>query len=237
VPLDAATVVLLRDGVTGPEAYLFRRASDMAFAPGMTAFPGGGVDGSDALPVPWVGPDATWWATRFGCTPELAGALVCAAVRETFEEAGVLLAGPADGGVVTDVSPYASVRKALITRELALGGFLASAGLVLRADLLRPWANWITPEPRPRRYDTRFFLAALPPGQTADTSAITEAAEASWQTPSAALADLTTGTRIMLPPTYVTLTELTGFDSVAAALAHDREVLMMPPPRSTKDGA
>jgi 8-oxo-dGTP pyrophosphatase MutT (NUDIX family) len=228
---DAATVVVLRDSSGGPEAFLFRRAADMAFAPGMTAFPGGGVDPQDAAEVPWQGPEPFWWAARFGCTPELAAALLRAAVRETFEEAGVLLAGHPDGTVVSDTGPYAAVRKDLITRAVSFADFLTGADLVLRADLLRPWANWITPLALPRRYDTRFFLAALPAGQRADTSAITEAAEASWQTPAAALRDLATGDRVMMPPTSHTLTELTAFPSVAAALNHDREVLMVPAAR------
>src|SRR5205085_12673988 len=82
-PRDAATVALLRDSTAGPEIFVQRRASGMPFAGGMTVFPGGGVDARDAdATVRWSGPDATWWARRFDCTPELARALVCAVVRE-----------------------------------------------------------------------------------------------------------------------------------------------------------
>ncbi|HEX5402792.1 MAG TPA: NUDIX hydrolase, partial [Pseudonocardiaceae bacterium] len=95
VPRHAATVILARDGAAGIEVFLLRRVMGMAFAGGMTVFPGGGVDQRDAdASVAWTGPPADWWAERFGCEPGLARALVCAAVRETFEESGVLLAGP-----------------------------------------------------------------------------------------------------------------------------------------------
>ncbi|MGH3360506.1 MAG: NUDIX hydrolase, partial [Nocardioidaceae bacterium] len=93
-PVDAATVVLLRDGADGLEAYFLRRQPTMAFAAGMYVFPGGRVDPRDAdADVRWVGPPPSAWAARFGCDESLARALVCAAVRETYEESDVLLAG------------------------------------------------------------------------------------------------------------------------------------------------
>ena len=167
-PRDAATVVLLRDGATGPEVYLLRRRSTMAFAAGMHVFPGGAVDPRDRDGgARWVGPSPAAWAEAFTCEPGLAGALVCAAVRETFEESGVLLAAHEDGTPVTDTTgeDWERDRLALIDGELALSDFLARRSLVVRADLLRPWAHWITPEWQTRRFDTRFFLAALPAGQ------------------------------------------------------------------------
>jgi 8-oxo-dGTP pyrophosphatase MutT (NUDIX family) len=196
----------------------------MPFAGGMTAYPGGGVDPRDAdTDIAWAGPTPAQWATAFGCDERVARELVCAAVRETFEEAGVLLAGPpsADGvGVVPDVSgdDWEEQRQALLTRELSLAELLAGRGLAVRSDLLRPFAHWITPPVEPRRYDTKFFAAALPPGQEArDVSS--EADEASWLTPAAALAEMRAGTRPMLPPTIHTLGQLEPFADVAAALA------------------
>ena len=95
---DAATVVLVRDSADGIEVFLQRRVKQMAFAGGMTVFPGGGVDPRDAEADPaWTGPDAAWWADRFATDVATAQALVCAAVRETFEECGVLLATRTDG--------------------------------------------------------------------------------------------------------------------------------------------
>ncbi|WP_225978316.1 NUDIX hydrolase [Gandjariella thermophila] len=228
-PKDAASVVLLRDTACGPEALLLRRAAGMAFAAGMTAFLGGGVDPRDAdVSVGWTGPEPAWWARRFGCEAGLATALVCAAVRETFEEAGVLLAGPDAHSVVADTAAYGDARRALETREISLAQFLADAGLVLRADLLRPWANWITPEEEVRRYDTRFFVAALPDGQRAD--AVTrEADDVAWRRPEDALADWKQGRRFLLPPTWTTLAELAKYRSVAEAMAAERTITAIMP--------
>src|SRR5262249_59687085 len=95
---DAATVLLVRDGPAGLEVYLLRRVRGMPFAGGMTAYPGGSVDPRDSeVAVDWVGPAPAEWAAAFGTDAALARELLCAAVRETFEEAGVLLAGPAGG--------------------------------------------------------------------------------------------------------------------------------------------
>jgi 8-oxo-dGTP pyrophosphatase MutT (NUDIX family) len=161
-------------------------------------------------------------AEWFGGTESLARALVCAAVRETFEESGVLLAGSEDT-VVEDAARYAQARQALVSREFSLAAFLADAGLTLRADLLRPWAHWITPVQEKRRYDTRFFAAILPSGQHAD-GATTEAESCRWQRPKDALADAEAGHSTLLPPTWFTLTELAEFGSAAEALAKRRTV-------------
>lgn len=229
VPRDAATVALVRDGVAGLEVFLLHRVTAMAFAGGMTVFPGGGVDRRDAdTSVAWHGPEPSWWARCFGCEPDLARALVCAAVRETFEESGVLLAGPDAHSVVADTTPYAEARQALESREVSLAQFLADAGLVLRADLLRPWANWVTPPEEPRRYDARFFLAALPPGQHAD-GVTTEAEDSGWQRPAEALEDWKAGRRSLLPPTWMTLAELAEVHTVAEALAVPRQIAKIVP--------
>src|SRR5215210_8737469 len=198
---QAATVLLLRDGATGLDVYLLRRTKGMPFAGGMSAYPGGGVDDRDGdTDLAWVGPPPAEWAAAFGCDERLARELVCAAVRETFEEAGVLLAGPVDGSVVPDVSgdDWEEQRQALLTRELSLAELLAGRRLALRSDLLRPFAHWITPPVEPRRYDTKFFAAALPRGQEA-RHVSGEADEASWLTPTAALAEMAAGARPMLP--------------------------------------
>lgn len=217
-PRDAATVILLRDAGTGVEVFLQHRVRAMAFAAGMTVFPGGGVDSRDRVPVAWAGPPPSWWGERFGCDPELAQVLVCTAVRETFEESGVLLAGPDEHQVVQDATRHHQARGALVAGEISLAEFLAGAGLVLRADLLRPWAHWLTPPEEARRYDTRFLLAALPAGQQAD--GVTSEAEATgWQTPRGALADWQAGRRWLMPPTWFTLSELAEYGSVQEVLA------------------
>ena len=219
---QAATVLLLRDGTPGLEVYLLRRTRGMPFAGGMTAYPGGTVDPRDGdTDVAWVGPPPADWATAFGCDERAARELVCAAVRETFEESGVLLAGPVGGeSVVPDVSgdDWEEQRQALMGRDLSLAELLAGRGLALRSDLLRPFAHWVTPEVEPRRYDTKFFAAALPVGQEARNIS-GEADEAVWLTPSAALHEMATGLRPMLPPTIHTLGQLEPYPDVAAVLA------------------
>jgi 8-oxo-dGTP pyrophosphatase MutT (NUDIX family) len=222
-PRDAATVVLLRDVPGGIEVFLQRRVTAMAFAAGMTVFPGGGVDRRDAdVSVGWAGPEPRQWAGWFGCSPELARALVCAAVRETFEESGVLLAGTADA-VVDDTTQFAAARAALVSRELSLAEFLAENDLTLRSDLLRPWANWLTPPQEPRRYDTHFFVAALPEGQRAD-GATTEAQSCGWQSPAEAIADAEAGRSMLMPPTWFVLDEIGRFSSVSEVLAEQKSI-------------
>ncbi|WP_245901066.1 NUDIX hydrolase [Prauserella shujinwangii] len=236
-PKDAATVMLLRDAedAGGVEVFLQRRVAGMAFAGGMTVFPGGGVDKRDAdTSVRWAGPPPAAWAEWFSCPESLARALVCAAVRETFEESGVLLAGT-DSAVVTDTARYAAERAALESRELSLAGFLAAAGLTLRADLLRPWANWVTPEQEPRRYDARFFVAALPAGQRADGDT-SEAESSGWRRPAEAIADAEAGHSMLMPPTWSILAELDRCASVADALARERQPIRKVTPRLVRDG-
>lgn len=236
-PRHAATVILARDGATGVEIFLLRRVTGMAFAGGMTVFPGGGVDQRDAdSSVAWTGPPPEWWADRFACEPGLARALVCAAVREMFEEAGVLLAGPDPDTVVADTSAYARDRQALVDRELSLAEFLTAHGLVLRADLLRPWANWLTPVGEARRYDTRFFLAELPVGQRAD-GVTTEADLSGWRRPSDALADWRANRAGLMVPTWVSLSEVAESDTVADLMAVRRPPIEKIMPKLVQEGS
>ena len=231
-PRPAATVMLLRDAADGLEVFLIQRASGMEFAPEATVFPGGGVDDRDrSADIGWHGPEPAWWALRLGVTEDLALALVCAAVRETFEECGVLLAGPADGStdIVGDATAFHGARADLVGKSLSFSEFLRRENLVLRADLLRPWANWVTPaEGHRRRYDTHFFVAALPEGQHADGES-TEAAEAGWSTPAAAIGDFGQGRRFLLPPTWTQLDLLAGSTTVADVLAIEREIVPVRP--------
>ena len=146
----------------------------MDFAAGMAVFPGGGVDPRDFdTEVAWAGPTPAEWAERLGCDEETARALVCAAVRETFEESGVLLAGASADEVVADTTgdDWEADRVALESRELSMTDFLNRRGLVLRTDLLGVWDAWLTPVFEPKRYRTWFFVAVLPEGQrTRDVS-------------------------------------------------------------------
>lgn len=224
---DAATVVILRDHPQhGLQVFMLRRVASMAFAPGAYVFPGGSVDPRDAdRTLRWAGPGPAAWGVAFGAGETLAGELVCAAVRETFEESGVLLAGPTPDTVIDDTrgAEWEADRQALLDRRLSFADLLDRRGLVLRSDLLRPWAHWITPEIEKKRYDTRFFMAAIPPGQRArDVS--TEADRVAWLRPGDAVAQARAGELALLPPTLVTLLELAAYDSVAEALAAKRDI-------------
>jgi 8-oxo-dGTP pyrophosphatase MutT (NUDIX family) len=223
VARDASTVVLLRD--PGPEVYLLRRVKSMAFAGGMHVFPGGSVDPEDAgAEIAWAGPSAAQWGEWLGADERTARALVCAAVRETFEECGVLLAG--DPELLADVSSdeWEAEREALEAREQSMSQLLARRGLVLRTDLLRPLAHWITPEIEPRRFDTRFFLAELPAGQVCrDVGG--EADRRLWIRP----ADAIEQNLHMLPPTWTNLQALAEFPDVRSALDAERTVTAVAP--------
>jgi 8-oxo-dGTP pyrophosphatase MutT (NUDIX family) len=234
-PRPAATVMLIRDGATELSIFLMRRHRGMDFAGGVMVFPGGGVDDRDRNADlgrlgAWAGPPPEWWAQRFGVQPGLAEALVCAAARETFEESGVLFAGPADdpNSIVRDAATYGDARSALADRSLSFADFLRRENLLLRSDLLRPWANWVTPEAElTRRYDTYFFVGALPEGQHADGEN-TESDRADWALPRDALNDFAAGRNILLPPTWTQLDSLAG-RTVAEVLAVERQIVPVQP--------
>lgn len=252
-PRNAATVVLMRDGAApGPgaiEVYFLRRVTQMAFAGGMAVFPGGGVDQRDfpasdsdtADEIGWAGPPQEEWAALLGVDVALARALVCAAVRETYEESGVLLAGPDEGSVVADTTgaDWEADRMALEAKELSFTDFLRNHDLVLRSDLLTPWACWVTPVFEPRRYRTWFFLARLPQGQrTRDVS--TESSEVMWLSVLDGLRKSQAKDVLMMPPQYNTLLEMYDVPDVdsAAALARQREMsLVQPTARFVGDAA
>ncbi|GIH25980.1 hypothetical protein Aph01nite_42900 [Acrocarpospora phusangensis] len=231
---DAATVVVLRDDPL--EVYLLRRKATMAFAAGAYVFPGGSVDPRDAdHAVAWAGPSPAEWGELLRADEGTARGLVCAAVRETFEESGVLLAGPAEDTLVADTTGWEAEREALIARTLSFVDFLNGNGLVLRSDLLKPWAHWITPEVEFRRYDTRFFVAALPYGQrTRDVGG--EADSVAWMRPQQAIDLARSGEISVLPPTFHTLSEMAAFDRIASVFGTDREIVTFMPQVVEVDG-
>ena len=240
VPRPASTVMLLRDQGTPAslEIFLMRRHSAMDFVAGVMVFPGGGVDERDrGTNIAWYGPKPDWWAERLNVDVDLAEALVCAAARETFEESGVLFAGSADDSdiLVDDASVYREQRAALANNSLSFADFLRAEKLVLRADLLRPWANWVTPkEERTRRYDTYFFVGAMPDGQRADGEN-TESDRAFWSTPQAALDEFAEGRSFLLPPTWSQLDSVNG-RTVADVLATERKIVAMEPSLTADKG-
>jgi 8-oxo-dGTP pyrophosphatase MutT (NUDIX family) len=212
-PRPAATVVLLRDGHHGLEAYLQRRPRTMGFAGGLWVFPGGRVDDADrdpAVEASWAGPPPAAWAARLGLPVDDARGHLVAACRETLEEAGLLLAEPQP-----DPGELAAARRDLLAGSRGFAELLAALGVRLDTGRLRSWAWWMTPEAEPRRYDTRFFLAGLP-ADAAVAAHLAEAERERWLAPAAAAADWELP---MLPPTRLTLRDLAGFGSAAAARA------------------
>jgi 8-oxo-dGTP pyrophosphatase MutT (NUDIX family) len=231
--------MILRDREpAGVDVFMLRRTSTMVFAPRMMVFPGGGVDPRDADPnLPWAGPSPAEWGRLLIADEATARELVVAAVREVFEECGVLLAGPDVDSVVGDVSgpAWQAERAALLSRELSFAQMLLGRGLVLRSDLLRVRAHWITPEFEPKRYDVRFFAALLPAGQIADDQT-SEADHADWADPGRLLEDVARGSALMLPPTVVCVEQVAAVASVAEFLAAEAHMApIMPVPVQLED--
>lgn len=218
---DSATVMLLRPVRGGPpELLLLRRHARSGFAASAWVFPGGVVDAADRTldPAHWEGVDLAAMAPVVGQEPEGTLGLYVAAVRETFEEAGLLLARKADGGAVDLTDPQVvALRDALAARSARPGdfaGWLVSSGIVLDLGLLTPFSRWRTPAQEPKRYDTIFFLARAPQGQVAGADLV-ETTESRWVPAAQALAadDLP-----LIYPTIRTLEELASFDSTEALL-------------------
>lgn len=215
-PVDSATVVLLRQGPNGLEVYLMRRSKGQSFMGGVYVFPGGKLDDDDMAPgltdpLACVHPGESLEA--IGCSSEqkAMGLCVCG-VRELFEEAGVLLAYDESGRIIDLSDPsrkarFAELRKKVHGNEVSLLEVLQSEGLRLALDRLLPYAHWITPEIRARRFSTRFFLAILPDGQSASHDEV-ELVEGKWFTPAAALTEAMSGNITLMPPTLKTIEEL-----------------------------
>ncbi|WP_314034231.1 NUDIX hydrolase [Dietzia sp. CH92] len=224
---EAATVALVRDARVGGgvEVFLQHRVSTMQFAAGMSVFPGGGVEPRDHRGTrPWRGPGPRWWAERFGVDVDRAAAAVRGVARELFEETGVLLAEPTDPAVnARPAPPGPAERRALDAGRGDLDSLLADHELTLAAHLLRPWDRWTTPVGPPRRYDTLFFVAALPDGVEPD-GGTSEARAAEWiRADDAAQAGIL-GHLGMLRPTLHVLSDLAVAADVAEVLATERAI-------------
>ena len=192
---DAATVCLLRSGPSGLEVFLMRRTTSMAFAAGMYVYPGGAVEDSDSR-APVAGRVDLGLVGHRTTSPD-PRALLVAAARETFEECGVLLALDADGVGVRIDSDLEAERAALVAQELTFTDLLMRRGLVVDDGAIVPFAHWVTPEVEDRRFDTRFFVTALPAGQDARHIG-GEADRAAWWRPIDALSALDEGRMAMM---------------------------------------
>lgn len=213
-PKPAATIVLLRDGPSGLEVLLLKRHRSSGFVPGAYVFPGGRTDEADA--------DAE--LRRYALNlrdADVAPHYWFAAVREVFEEAGVLLARDEHGSWVADTtesSGMQELRLALMDDGATLLDVVRRCGCRIDFSGVVYFAHWITPLAEPRRYDTRFFAAAVPPGRTVQADP-REMTDALWLTPGEALDRFSMGQLPMVFPTVRTLQQLADYSSTAQALA------------------
>ncbi|MEZ5178177.1 MAG: NUDIX domain-containing protein [Acidimicrobiales bacterium] len=242
---DAATVLILRDGAAGLEVFMLRRNLNSDFVGGAHVFPGGAVDPEDRhvdLEPVCLGRSDADASRRLGID---AGGLAfwVAAIRESFEEAGVLLAYGPDGEVVdldhlAGRDRWAEHRRAVDMGERRLIEVCEAEGLRLAVDGMHYFGHWITPEGAPRRYDTRFFLAAAPTRQTPlhdDREVIAN----EWVRPADAIDRVRAGELVMMPPTISCLRAVARFDTAAEALAAATEITDVPTilPRVIADGS
>jgi 8-oxo-dGTP pyrophosphatase MutT (NUDIX family) len=224
--VDAATVLVLRDGDAGPEVLVQERHVETDFVGGALVFPGGRVedgdrDIDDALVT---GGDPAAVGRLLGADERAARGLLVGAAREAFEEAGILFAlqdGAPVGHDVLDDERVAAAREALAARDDRgdLAALLRETACTLDLDAFVPFAWWVTPEGMHRRYDTRFFVAAAPASQRDRASAdLVETTSARWMRPQDALAAGEDGRFTIIFPTRRVLARLVGASSVAEVL-------------------
>ena len=222
-PRLAATILLLRDGPAGAEIGLVLRNKRIAFAGGALVYPGGSVDESDrATRVCADGADDI---------DDDALALRAAAVREAFEECGVLLArrGAAmiEGRQASEL--LQEWRPKLEAREAGIADLASAAGLTLALDRLHPFAHWITPEAEAKRFDTHFFVAKAPEDHALSHDG-GEAVGSVWRTPAQAMDEARAGAWALMFPTWLTLKALEGAatadEAIARAAAHPKRPVM-----------
>ena len=217
----AATVLLVRGATRGVEVFMMKRPSGGDF-PDLHVFPGGKVDAQDdELGNACVGLDDRGAAERIGL-PRGGLRYWVAAIRECFEEAGVLLAyrdralfSVADAAEARRFDAY---REALIAGDLTMDAFARGENLTLATDRVHYFSHWITPEMAPARFDVRFFVAAMPQGQAAAGHA-RETVSGEWVSPAQALGHKTAGTWMMIEPTLRSLEIIDGYSGVEALCA------------------
>lgn len=219
VPRQSSTVLVVRDGATGMEVFMLERALKGDFLGGAYVFPGGTLDAADA--------DPTLGDVVDGLSADVvralghdALALVVCAIRETFEEAGILLARHEDGTPVrlTDDERWGALRAAINAREMTALELARAAKVRFAADWLRFWGRLITPLQAPRRYDTRFFLAHMPDGQDPLHDDI-ETSASVWVRPVDAVARGRSGELSIIYPTRKTLESIADFGRAGDAFA------------------
>lgn len=215
--------MLVRQGQRGIEVLLVRRDDRIAFMGGAHVFPGGRVepvDAAEAGPASCASIEAG--AARMSDVPPAqAAALHVAAIRELFEEVGVLLARDERGAMAAirdDVRPrFDGYRRDLAAGTIGLADVLRAERLRLACDALAYFAHWVTPDIETRRFDTRFFIAVAPDAQDASHDSV-ELTHSLWTTPAAAIDACRAGDIALPPPTWTTLRWLDAFDDTASAM-------------------
>jgi 8-oxo-dGTP pyrophosphatase MutT (NUDIX family) len=226
LPRPAASVLLLRDGPSGLEVFMVVRHAATAFASGALVFPGGSVDDDDRV---------------IAATMPGGDILRIAAIRETFEEAAIVLATDASGAELSGERACGlrdAYRGRLIAGEVQFSTVLSTEGLALAPDQLQPFAHWITPPTRPKRFDTHFFLAAAPAAQLA-THDGHEGVHSAWVNPMRAIEETAKGLYKLVFATRMNLLKLARYPDVEAALAAARLstiVTVVPEMIETKQG-
>jgi 8-oxo-dGTP pyrophosphatase MutT (NUDIX family) len=214
---DAATVALLRDASAGLEVYLLQRSSAAVFSPSAHVFPGGALDDADRAQ------SMNQWCGAFERGHSCPIAYYIAAIRESFEEAGLLLAYDSSGQLIRLDDPevrerFGLHRKAMHAGQRSLDAICAEEGLMLAVDRLVPFGHWITPKGAPRRFDTRFFAARAPEHQDATSDEI-ETTSGLWAQPSDVLKANDKGEIELILPTRRSLEALAKYTRVDDALA------------------
>ncbi|MDD7581554.1 NUDIX hydrolase [Corynebacterium sp. 32222D000AT] len=219
----SASVLLIRDEPDGLKVWVQERVATMRNYPGHAVFPGGGVDPRDFPPRSWdsgklwAGASLVSKARRLGVTKYKAHALVFAAARELFEEAGTLLVVDEKGRVESNAARFHAERLQLEGHELSFSDFLSQESLRMDSDRLLPWGRWVGHSPAGNWFDTFFFVATLPPGQEPDGNT-GEAADAGWFPPQLLIDGWRAGLVRLVAPTWANLQRLCRLSSVQEVL-------------------
>jgi 8-oxo-dGTP pyrophosphatase MutT (NUDIX family) len=227
-------VAIVRDAPGGIEVFMVVRHREIDFASGALVFPGGKVDAEDAGEA---------WGELAADTPaRVDRALLVAAGRETFEEAGLVLARRRGASELVDAAAadrlVAAHRMRLLRGETGFAEIVRAEGLTLALDVMVPFAHWITPETLPKRFDTHFFLVPAPSGQRGIHDGA-ESVEGFWIAPQQALAEAQAGRHTLVFATRMNLTKLARHATVAEAVTATRArpvVTVMPKVRQTPEG-